>query len=166
MRVLKTVGAIDDMTAAEARDNAERFTAERWEPVAAELEKLEGATGDYEPDQEVLEDVRGYAQETQHGFDHVLRWVRALKTLGAIEDMTAAEARDNAERFLAERWDPVAAELEKKEASAADPNPHRSRHLNPHPNPRPNPRRSPRRSRRPNLNRQQRRSRNPTGRRW
>ena len=123
IRVLKTLGAVADMSAAEARDNAERFTAERWDPVVAELEKKESAPDDYEPDQDVIGDVEDYAQETQHGFDHVLRWMRVLKTLGAIDDMTAAEARDNAERFTAERWDPVVAELEKKEASAAEPEP-------------------------------------------
>ena len=118
MRVLKTLGAVADMTAAQAQDNADQFLAERWDPVVEELEKLENAPGDYEPDQDVVADVRGYARETQHGFDHVLRWMRVLKTFGAIADMTAAEAQGYADRGW-ERWDPVVEELKEKEASSS-----------------------------------------------
>ena len=120
MRVLKTLGAVGDMTAAQARDNADQYSADRWDPVVEELEKLERAQGDYEPDQEVVKDVRGYAKETKHGFDHVLRWVRVLKTFGAIADITAAEAQGYADQGW-ERWDPVAAELADLEA-ATPPN--------------------------------------------
>ena len=60
----------------------------------------------------MIADVWDYAQETDHGFDHVLRWVRALNTLGAIEDMTSAEAQGYADQYLPERWNPVVAELE------------------------------------------------------
>ena len=121
VRALKTLGAIEDMTAAEAQGYADQHLPERWNPVVAELTALENAPGDYEPDQDVIADVWDYARETDHGFDHVLRWMRALKTLGAIEDMTAAEAQGYADQFLPERWDPVVAELEKLEA-AATPN--------------------------------------------
>ena len=33
-----------------------------------------------------------------HGFDHVMRWMRVLKTFGDLQDMTAAEAQDYADR--------------------------------------------------------------------
>ena len=62
----------------------------------------------------MVEDVEDYAGETGHGFDHVLRWMRVLKTLGAIEDMSAAQAQEYADRYSAERWDPVVAELEEE----------------------------------------------------
>ena len=113
MRVLGTFGALDDMTAAEARGYADQHLAGRWGPVAAELAALESAGGGYEPDQQVVADVRGYAQETRNGYDHVLRWMRVLATFGALDDMTAAEARGYADQHLAERWGPVAAELER-----------------------------------------------------
>ena len=123
LRALKTFGEVQDMTAAEAQGYADQHLPERWDPVAAELEKLEAAPGDYEPDPEVIADVWTYAEETDSGYDHVLRWMRALKTLGAIEDMTAAEAQGYADQFLPERWDPVVAELKKLEAAAAAPEP-------------------------------------------
>ena len=75
-----------------------------------------GAQDGYQPDQQVIDDVWGYARETGKGFDHVLRWVRVLKTFGEVADMSAAEARENAEQYTASRWDPVVAELEKREA--------------------------------------------------
>ena len=121
MRVLKTLGAIKDMSAAQAQEYADRYLADRWDPVVAELERLEAAPGDYQPDREVVEDVEDYAKETGHGFDHVLRWIRVLKTLGAVEDMSAAKAQEYADRYSAERWDPVVEELRKKEA-ATPPN--------------------------------------------
>ena len=117
MRALKTFGAIEDMTAAEAQGYADSGW-ERWNPVAEELGKLEDAQSDYEPDRQVIDDVWTYARETDNGFDHVLRWMRALKTLGAVEDMTAAEAQGYADSGWA-RWDPVAEELRKLEASAS-----------------------------------------------
>ena len=118
MQVLHTFGALEDMSAAEARDNAGQFWAPRWDPVAAELAALE-AQDDYVPDQQVVDDVWSYARETDNGFTHVLRWMRVLHTLGAIEDMTAAEARDYADQFLAVRWNPVADELAELEAASA-----------------------------------------------
>ena len=50
--------------------------------MVVELTKLE-ADGGYQPDQQVVSDVRDYAAETHNGFDHVLRWMRVLKTFGA-----------------------------------------------------------------------------------
>ena len=82
------------------------------------MENLEDAPGTYEPDQEVVDDVWSYARETQHGFDHVLRWARVLKTFGAVANMTAAEAQGYADRGW-QRWDPVAEELKAKEASTS-----------------------------------------------
>ena len=59
-----------------------------------------------------------YAQETNKGFDHVLRWMRVLTALGVVEDMTAAEAQGYADSGW-ERWDPVVEELDALEASAS-----------------------------------------------
>ena len=115
IRVLKTFGALDEMTATEAQGYADRGW-QRWDPVVEELTNLE-AQEDYEPDAQVVSDVRGYARETDYGFDHVHRWVRVLQTFGEIEDMTAAEAQGHADIHLAERWDPVVAELTAMEAA-------------------------------------------------
>ena len=43
-----------------------------------------GAQAGYEPDQQVVANVRDYAAETHNGYDHVLRWVRVLKTFGVV----------------------------------------------------------------------------------
>ena len=118
MRVLNTLEAVEDMTAAEAQGNADTHLAERWDPVVEELRKLEDAQVDYEPDQDVIDDVWSYARETDNGFDHVLRWMRVLTTFGVVEDMTAAEAQGYADRGW-ERWDPVVEELKKLEASTS-----------------------------------------------
>ena len=122
MRVLHTFGALEDMSAAEAQGYAGQFLAARWDPVVAELAALE-AQDDYVPDQQVVDDVWSYARETDSGFTHVIRWMRALSTLGAIEDMTAAEAQSYADQYWAARWDPVADELAALEAAAAEPDP-------------------------------------------
>ena len=121
IRVLQTFGEIEDMTAAEAQANADKHLAERWDPVVTELTNLEADDG-YEPDAQVVSDVRGYSAETDNGFDHVLRWMRVLHTFGALDDMTAAEAQGYADRGWG-RWVPVAAELEKMEAAASEPEP-------------------------------------------
>ena len=42
-----------------------------------------------------------------------------LKTLGAVRDMTAVQAQENAGQYSAERWDPVVEELKGKEASTS-----------------------------------------------
>ena len=126
VRVLESFGALEGMTVAEAEDNADRFMASRWDPVADELRRLQLASGDAEADQQLIARIRGYARQTQHGFEHVWRWIRALKSLGAVEAMTAAEARDNAGRFMASRWDPVADELAELEGSTAADLPNRA----------------------------------------
>ena len=59
-----------------------------------------GAQDGYQPDQQVVDDVWSYARETDNGFTHVLRWMQVLHTFGALEDMSAAEARDNAGQYL------------------------------------------------------------------
>ena len=92
MRVLRTFGAIDGMTVAEAQGYAGQYWAARWDPVVAALSELEAQDG-YQPGQQVVNDVWGYARETDNGFAHVLRWMRVLRTFGELEDMTAAEPR-------------------------------------------------------------------------
>ena len=47
----------------------------------------------------------------------MLRWMRVLKTFDELEDMTASEAQDYADRGW-ERWEPVAAELGEAGGSA------------------------------------------------
>ncbi|MDE0287604.1 MAG: SwmB domain-containing protein [bacterium] len=122
MRVLKTFGVLEDVTAVEAQGYADRGW-ERWIPVAEDLGKLESAPGDYQPDQQLVADVRSYAREMHEGHAHVLRWMRVLKTFGVLEDVTAVEAQGYADRGW-ERWVPVAAELAEMEASAkVDPTP-------------------------------------------
>ena len=64
------------------------------------------APAGYEPDPAVIADVWDYARETESGFDHVLRWMRALKTLGVVADMTAAEAQGYANQYLARPLEP------------------------------------------------------------
>jgi hypothetical protein len=121
MRVLKSFGELEGMTAGEAEDYADQYDATRWNPVVAELTKLEN--GGSEPDSQVVAAVRGHAQETVNGYDHVLRWMRALVSLGALQPMSAAEAQGYANQYDATRWDPVVAELEALEAAASDPEP-------------------------------------------
>ncbi|MCY4616651.1 MAG: hypothetical protein OXC71_09725 [Chloroflexi bacterium] len=91
-RVLHTLDALEGLTAAEARGLADTYWAQRWNPVVEELTKLEAQVG-YAPDARVVADVRGYARETQNGYDHVLRWMRVLHTFDALDDMSAAEAQ-------------------------------------------------------------------------
>ncbi len=108
VRVLKTFGVLEGMTAAEAQEYAEQHLPLRWNPVVEELIKLESGQG--EPNPQLVAAVRGYAQETKNGWDHVLRWVRVLISFGVVEKMTAAEAQGYADRGW-QRWTPVAAEL-------------------------------------------------------
>ena len=117
MRVLHTFDALDDVTAAEAQDYADNGW-QRWDPVADALAQLEDAPGDYQPDEQLVSDVRGYARETEKGYDHVLRWMRVLHTFDALDDVTAAEAQRYADNGW-QRWEPVAAELAQLEAAAA-----------------------------------------------
>ncbi len=77
--------------------------------------------------------VRGYADETQHGADHVSRWKRALAGLGdgdAIAEgytpMTADEAQDMADAYTASRWNPIVealTDLESRHAAEPEPEP-------------------------------------------
>ena len=129
MRVLHTFGALQEMTAAEAQGYADNGWP-RWVPVAEELGSLEN--GQDAPDEQVVAAVRGYAQETGKGFDHVLRWMRVLHTFGALQDMTAAEAQGYADNGWP-RWVPVTAALAEMEAAASDPEP------TPQPTPTPTP---------------------------
>ena len=116
MRVLHTFDALSDMTSTEAQGFADNGWA-RWDPVAAELEKLE--QGAATPDAQVVSDVRDYSGETASGADHVLRWYRVLHTFDALTAMTAAEAQGHANTFSASRWDPVVDELTELEAAEA-----------------------------------------------
>ena len=70
-----------------------------------------GATDGYQPDATVVANVETYSKELTSGYDHVLRWMRVLKSFGAIEGMTVAEAQGYAAEHLAERWNPVVQEL-------------------------------------------------------
>ena len=45
MRVLHTFGELEDMSSTEAQENADQFWAQRWDPVVAELKKLEEQDG-------------------------------------------------------------------------------------------------------------------------
>ena len=118
MRVLQTFGALEGMTAAEAQEYAEQHLPLRWDPVVEELSKLE--SGQAAPDPQVVAAVRGYAQETKNGYDHVRRWVRVLISFGVIEEMSAVEAQGYADRGW-QRWVSVAAELAAMEGSASNP---------------------------------------------
>ena len=138
MRVLHTLGAIEAMTAAQAQGYADQYTASRWDPVVAELTARQSAPDDYEPDRQVVDAVWGYARETGYGFDHVLRWMRVLHTVGAIEDMTAAEAQGYADSGW-QRWVPVAAELARMAASTSDADPDPTAPPEPTPEPTPEP---------------------------
>ena len=141
MRVLHTLDALDDMTAAEAQDYADNGW-ERWNPVADALADLENAPGDYQPDGQLISDVRGYARETDEGYDHVLRWIRVLHTFDVLEHMTAAEAQRYADNGW-QRWEPVADELAQLEASTAEPEPTPTATPEPTPTPTPDPNRPP-----------------------
>ena len=72
------------------------------------------------PDSTPISNIRGYAAETHHGQEHVDRWHRVLKTLGAEEfpgltTMTSGEAQGYADMGW-DRWIPVVAELKIFEA--------------------------------------------------
>jgi len=90
-RILATFGVVQEMPVSEAQGYADQHLAARWDPIVTELTNLENSA-DYEPDAQVVSDVRSYAQETNHGYDHVHRWFRVLVSFGALESMTAAEA--------------------------------------------------------------------------
>ncbi len=143
MRVLAAFGeqdAIDQgytaMTAAEARQMADAFTASRWNPIVEALTDLEsraaaqqaGTETDPEPEpvacvsEELEDDVEDYSEETQHGAAHVERWLRVLQTFrGTANDstiVTAAEAQQMADDFSPGRWNPVVAAIQCLEEQA------------------------------------------------
>ncbi len=137
MRVLAAFGeqdAIDQgytaMTAAEAQQMADTFTASRWNPIVEALTDLESRVTaqqaetetDPEPEpaacvsQELEDTVEDYSEETDNGAAHVERWLRVLHTFrGTANDstiMTADEAREMADNFSPDRWNPVVAAIE------------------------------------------------------
>ena len=70
-------------------------------------------------DPALVAQVRGYAAETQHGQEHVDRWMRVLAAFGddnGYAPMTAAEAQAFADKGW-QRWVPVVAALEALEAA-------------------------------------------------
>ena len=70
-------------------------------------------------DPALVAQVRGYAAETQHGQEHVDRWMRVLAAFGddnGYTAMTAAEAQVFADKGW-RRWVPVVAALEALEAA-------------------------------------------------
>ncbi len=77
-------------------------------------------------DPEVIAKVRELASQTQHGTAHVNRWNRVLVAFGEHDGtgvtggpMTAAEAREMADRHSSPVWDEVVAELTALEAASA-----------------------------------------------
>ncbi len=99
-------------------------------------DNVDAGTGNtpQQPDYSALKDtVRGYAEETQHGDDHVSRWKRALAGLGdedAIAEgytpMTADEAQDMADTYSASRWNPIVealTDLESRQSAEPEPDP-------------------------------------------
>ena len=70
----------------------------------------------YKVPQSLINTLKGYQGETQHGDAHVLRWTRALAALGSgshNNPMTLSEAEDMADKYTAKRWQPVIDALEK-----------------------------------------------------
>ena len=94
-------------------------------------DEADGEQTGHTVDPEVIAKVRELASQTQHGTAHVNRWNRVLVAFGEHDGtgvtggaMTAAEARDMADRHSSPVWDQVVAELTALEASAqADPPP-------------------------------------------
>ena len=77
-------------------------------------------------DPDVIAKVRELASQTQHGTAHVNRWNRVLVAFGEHDGtgvtggpMTAAEAREMADRHSSPVWDEVVAELTALEAASA-----------------------------------------------
>ena len=94
-------------------------------------DEADGEQTGHTVDPEVIAKVRELASQTQHGTAHVNRWNRVLVAFGEHDGtgvtggaMTAAEARDMADRHSSPVWDQVVTELTALEASAqADPPP-------------------------------------------
>ena len=65
--------------------------------------------------QSLINTLKGYQAETQHGDAHVERWTRALAAQGHgshNNPMTLSEAEDMADKYTAKRWKPVIDALE------------------------------------------------------
>ncbi len=127
-------------TAAEARDNAEKYSSPLWPLIADVLALLEAAAAEQdgpqtppdvptEPDAPPAIDpalvakVRAQASQVQHGDAHVDRWNRVLAAFGETahdSPTTAAEARDNAEKYSSPLWPLIADVLALLEAAAAE----------------------------------------------
>ncbi len=123
------------MTAAEARDNTEKYSSPLWPQIAYVLALLEAAAAEQdgpqtppdvptEPDAPPAIDptlvakVRAQASQVQHGDAHVDRWNRVLAAFGDIthdSPMTAAEARTNSERYSSPLWPQIADVLAARE---------------------------------------------------
>ncbi len=103
-RVLVTFDAITPMSVSEAQDMADTYSASRWNPIVAELQKSTAS-------QAVIDDVISYAAETQHGADHVNRWYRVLAAFDAITPMSVSEAQDMADTYSPSRWNPIVSAL-------------------------------------------------------
>ena len=135
-RVLDAFGVINhtsSMTAAQARQMADNFSAKRWNPIVDALAALEEAqpqqSQDKQPQQTdpepytvdpvLIQTVQGYAAETHYGTEHVDRWNRVLDAFGVINhtsSMTAAQAQQMADNFSAKRWNPIVDVLTSLEA--------------------------------------------------
>ncbi len=81
------------------------------------------ADAGYTVDAQVIAAVRELASQTRHGADHVNRWQRVLVALGELDGagvsggaMTAAQAREMADRHSSPVWDLVVVELTALEA--------------------------------------------------
>ncbi len=136
-RVLAAFGYIthdNPTTAAEARDNAKKYSSPLWPLIADVLTLLEAAAEQDGPqtppdvptepdappaiDPELVSKVRAQAAQTQHGDAHVDRWNRVLAAFGEIthdNPMTAAEARTNAEKYSSPLWPQIADALAARE---------------------------------------------------
>ncbi len=138
-RVLAAFGEIthdNPMTAAEARDNAEKYSSPLWPKIADVLTLLEAAAAEQdgpqtppdvptEPDAppaidpDLVSKVRAQASQVQHGDAHVDRWNRVLAAFGEIthdNPMTAAEAQTNAEKYSSPLWPQIAKVLTQLES--------------------------------------------------
>ena len=122
------------MTLQEAKNMRDQFTASRWQPVVDALRALQPQPtntpvpppppppGEPEPEEEpytvpqsLINTLKGYQGETQHGDAHVERWTRALAALGSgshDSPLTLQQAKDMAKQFTASRWQPVIDALE------------------------------------------------------
>ena len=88
-------------------------------------DEADGEQTGHTVDPEVIAKVRELASQTQHGTAHVNRWNRVLVAFGEHDGtgvtggaMTAAEARDMADRHSSPVWDQVVTELTALEAAS------------------------------------------------